>query len=185
MLMGIVSLLLAIALVVVGAFSFVTITSTNKTLDDTKAALAGEQAAHKAADAQVKAMNDCVTAMKADEAALTELNSDVAAIEAASAAYESALAKAVADFYQGSLAMNQSKTTAEYAASIVILNRAVDEMNQLASLKTTLDQAANKYQTDLAAAKSQSARTATKCQAAASAAAPASPGAKASPSPKK
>jgi hypothetical protein len=183
--MGIVSILLVIALVVVGAFSFMTITSTNKTLDDTKAALAGEQAAHKAADAQVTAMNACVTAMKADEAALTALNADVSAIETASAAYDAELAKAMTDFYQGSLAMNHATTQAEYNASIVILNRAVAEMNTAATMKTALDTAANKYDSDLAAAKAQSAKTATQCAAAASGAAPASPGPKASPSPKK
>ena len=184
MLFGIISLLLVIALVAVGAFSYMTISSTNKTLDDTKASLATEQAAHKAADAQVTAMNECVTAMKADEAALTGLNSDVAAIEAATAAYESELKKAVDDFYQGSLAMNHATTQAEYSASIVILNRAVSEMNQAATLKATMDLATNKYSQDLATAKAQSAKTATQCAAAASPA-PASPGKSPSPSPKK
>ena len=73
---------LAVALVAMGAFSFMTISSTNKTLDDAKASLAAEQAAHKSADAQVTALDGCLAALQTDEASLNKLNSDLAALQA-------------------------------------------------------------------------------------------------------
>ena len=74
--LAIVSPLLVVALVALAAtaaYSYQTIQSTNKTLNETRLALAHEQSANRSAEARASGLSACVAALNADEASLTKL----------------------------------------------------------------------------------------------------------------
>jgi hypothetical protein len=167
-------------LIGVSAYSFMTISSTNKSLDDTKASLASEQAARKSAEVHATAVTSCVSAMKTDETALQSLNTDLATLQARAAAggdidaarqaYESKVSQAIGDFSKGSLAMNHATTDAEYNASVTVLMQADAEMKQAATLKITYDGLVSNYDqsvqsetSQIATLQAQMAQTATQC----------------------
>ena len=148
-----------VALIVSVAFSFLTITSTNKTLDDNRSALATAQAVASGAQARVAGLTGCVAAMKADEAALASLNAQVMASRArtlatgdigvAREAYEAALRTAVTDFRDGSLALDGAAISGDataFNAAVLVLQKATTEMHQAATLKAALDSLISDYE---------------------------------------
>jgi len=155
----IICVLLVIALVATAGFSFVTISKTNKDLEDTKAFLSSEQAAHQVANTQINSLNGCIAAMKKDEASLKALQIALSSTQsrvgtsgdvgAARVAYEDELLTAATDLLNGSLALNHSATTAAYNAAVVVLQRGQSEMQNAETLKATLDSMITSFGDDM------------------------------------
>jgi hypothetical protein len=141
--------LLAIALIGVGGFSFVTISGLNKDLDNAKASLVAEATAHKAATDKGDALTKCTTALQADETALVALNTQINDAQArllsggdfdtARKAYEAALLKAANDFDKSWLDFLQATTKAESTAALDEAVAAEREMNAAKALKVSME----------------------------------------------
>lgn len=162
--------LLVLILIGVSAFSFMTITSTNKTLDDTKSALSSEQAARQSADAHVKALDGCVTAMKADETSLTEFTGTLIEtqtrtatagdVDAARVAYEQAVLKALTDEHQAIVNILQAlidNSDPELQTALKLAVQGENEMNSAKTLKTALDSLVSDYNSSTSGTGTQSA----------------------------
>jgi hypothetical protein len=155
----IICVLLVIALVATAGFSFVTISKTNKDLEDTKAFLSSEQAAHQVANTQINSLNGCIAAMKTDEGSLKALQIALSTtqsrvgtsgdVDAARVAYEDELLTATTDLLNGSLAMNHAATTAAYNAAVIVLQRGQSEMQNAETLKATLDSMITSFGDDM------------------------------------
>ncbi len=106
---AVVAAVLAVVLVAVGAMSWVTVADRDNALADARASLSAQQSAHLAGDAKSAALAACVASMKADQADLLTLREDMVSLdrrlsgsgdwEVARLAYQTALEKAVSDFY--------------------------------------------------------------------------------------
>ena len=154
--LAILCLLLTFALVATAVYSYQTISSTTKTLNETRLDLAREQSAHRSADAQVSGLSACVAALKADEASLTKVGNDLTAvqartlkggdIEAARLTYEAALLKALTDEHKAVVAASWASTPAEWTAVNTLGLQGENEMKQAAALKGQLDSLVTGYQ---------------------------------------
>ena len=164
----IICVLLVIALVATAGFSFVTISKTNKDLEDTKAFLSSEQAAHQVANTQINSLNGCIAAMKKDEGSLKALQIALSStqsrvgtsgdVDAARVAYEDELLTATTDLYNGSVALNKAALANDntaFNAAVVVLRRGESEMQNAGSLKTALDSLLSALGDDVAANDSQ------------------------------
>jgi rhamnose utilization protein RhaD (predicted bifunctional aldolase and dehydrogenase) len=156
LILEIVSLLMAAALVASAAYSYQTIQATNRTLNETRLALAHEQSAHRSADAQASGLSACVAALNADEASLTKLSNDLTAVqarslkagdlEAARLTYEAALLKALTDEHKAVVAASWASTPDEWTAVNMLGLQGENEMKQAAALKSQLDSLVTDYQ---------------------------------------
>lgn len=188
LLFPIISAVLVVLLIAVSAFSFVTISSTNKNLEDTKtqltAELTTERNAHQSADAKVAALSGCVDSMTTDAAALTGLVGTLATaqsrsitsgdIDTARLAYETAVAQALADEHKALVDAFAATTSAQLDAAYQLGIKGENEMKAAATLKTNLDAMVQAYTTQVGDSQDQSgsltaqiAQTKTKCDAAA------------------
>lgn len=168
---------LALLLVGGGAFSYVTISNTNADLADTKSALATEQAAHKAASDHASALEKCVAALLADETTLGKLETQVATAQAselaantAEDAYSAALDKAVRDFNQSWIDVDNATTTAQWNAAVAEANAAYREWLAAAALNAKMEvaraqavDAASQVKTTQASLDTQLSQTRTVC----------------------
>lgn len=157
--LAIVSPLLVVALVALAAtaaYSYQTIQSTNKTLNETRLALAHEQSANRSAEARASGLSACVAALNADEASLTKLSNDLSAlenrtlkagdVEAARITYETALLKALTDEHKAVVNASWASTDAEWTAVNMLGLQGENEMKQAATLKNQLDSMVTGYQ---------------------------------------
>ena len=157
--LAIVSPLLVIALVALAAtaaYSYQTIQGTNKTLNETRLALAHEQSANRSAEARASGLGACVAALSADEASLTKLSNDLSAlenralkagdVEAARITYETALLKALTDEHKAVVNASWASTDAEWTAVNMLGLQGENEMKQAATLKNQLDSMVTGYQ---------------------------------------
>ena len=157
--LAIVSPLLAVALVALAAtaaYSYQTIQSTTRTLNETRLALAQEQTAHRSADAEASGLANCVAALNSDQASLTKLSNDLTAvqartlkagdIEAARLTYETALLKALTDEHKAVVDASWATTDAEWAAVNMEGLQGENEMKQAAALKSQLDTVVTDYE---------------------------------------
>jgi hypothetical protein len=194
-------LLLTAALVATGVYSYQTIQSTNKTLNETRLALAKEQTAHRSADAWASGLSACIVALNADEASLAKMGRDLRAmqartlkagdLEAARLTYETALLEALTDEHKAVVNASWASTDAEWTAVNMLGLQGENEMKQAAALKTQLDSLVTEYQSsadevsaEAPAIEAQMARTSDLCGAGpGSSAAPAVPRASLSANP--
>jgi hypothetical protein len=139
------SAVLAVLVIVGGLFSFVTISGKDKDLTDTRASLATEESARKAADVQVAALSDCLSSMTADQTALKAIYDDLEAIvtrvtgggdwDTARMDYEAALKDSMDSFnasWLDAFANDEAKFKADYTSALT-------NMEESRSLATSLD----------------------------------------------
>jgi Skp family chaperone for outer membrane proteins len=143
------SFFLVIVLIGVSVFSYMTITSTQKNLDDTKHALTAETNKYNAEvagrQADVAALSDCISSMKTDQIALSDLNAHMTEIEAARQAYEAQLLRALNDEHQAILDMLNAPTQSAFNSAVDLAVKGETEMNAASTLKTALDALISRY----------------------------------------
>ena len=183
LLFPIISAILVVLLIAVSAFAFITISSTNKNLDDTKASLASEQSARQSADAKVVALSGCIDSMKTDTTALTVLVGAMATaasrtitsgdIDTARLAYETAVLQALTDEHQSLVNVFAATTQAQEDAAFQLGVKGENEMKAAAILKTNLDTMVKDFTSQVGDSQDQSAtlsaqigQTTTECDAA-------------------